>query len=235
MTEKSFFEELDKKLGHDDDNDFSYKSNMPEQNGKGFPVVLVVLAVVFVAVVVVLFSELLSRGEKANEATMPESAMEQTIGSDELSDEDVENAQKALEAAEEEDNVKPAVEGEDREVPAPKIEKKVKQIKAPSKIRTGDESTSSKKTPVVKKATVVPSGWQVQLAAVSSYQSAEKEWKRLKGSHPVLANQQYAIIEKEVNGKMLYRLRVVGMGSRDVADKLCADLQTQKVSCLVME
>lgn len=231
MTEKSFFEELDKKLGHEDENDFSYKPNMPEREGKGFPVVLVVLAVVFVAVVVVLFSELLSRGEKANEATMPESAIEQTIDADDITDEDVADAEKALEEAEEENNVKPAVVEEEREVPAPKTEKKVKQIKAPSKIRTGGGSASKTKP---SSTATVPSGWQVQLAAVSSRQSAENEWRRLKGRHPVLANQKYAIIEADVKGKKLYRLRVVGMGSRDAADKLCADLQAQNVSCLVM-
>ncbi len=236
--DKSFFEELDKKLG-EDKNDFSYKPTAPEN--KGFPTVLIILIVVFVAVAIILFSEFLSRGEKTNEAILPKN--EKTI---EI--EDTENLEKEIEQIEKNDNkevVKPLEklsvkieenvkkEVEKREVPAPKKIKKIKKIKQPIKVKTGI-SEAIKKTKQIVEKKIIPAGWQIQLAAVSSYQKAENEWKRLKILHPLLKRQTYKIFEKDIHGKKIYRLRIVGMFSRDSADSLCADLQAKGLACLVM-
>ncbi|MHA1550190.1 MAG: SPOR domain-containing protein [Alphaproteobacteria bacterium] len=231
MSEKSFFEELDKNLSSDRENDFSYKPLPPEKDGKSWPVVLIGLGIVFVAVVIILFSELLSTGDKSNEATLPEASIT-TEMSDELSAEDIEKAEDALEDASTE-NVKPALEKP--EVPQPTVKKNVQQIKAPPKISSKKHPTTKK---IVKKsippAQVIPTGWQVQLAAVSSRTSAENEWTRLSKKHAVLSGQKYAVIEKSIQGRTLYRLRVVGLASRDVADTLCATLQTQNLACIVI-
>ncbi len=101
MSDKSFFEELDKKLGKED-NDFSYKPTSFEKEDKGFPVILIVLAVVFVAVAVILFGELLSRGEKTNEAILPKTTQELTVESEgektkeDITDADLKDAEKHL-------------------------------------------------------------------------------------------------------------------------------------------
>ena len=234
MSEKSFFEELDKNLSSDRENDFSYKPLPPEKDGKSWPVVLIGLGIVFVAVVIILFSELLTNGEKSNEATLPEASISTEVSPEEgvLSAEDIEKAEDALEDASTE-NVKPTLEKSD--VPKTTIKKKVQQIKAPPKISSKKQPTTKN---VVKKSTtpaqVIPTGWQVQLAAVSSRTSAENEWTRLSKKHAVLSGQKYAVIEKSIQGRTLYRLRVVGLASRDAADSLCATLQTQNLACIVM-
>ncbi|MHA1541263.1 MAG: SPOR domain-containing protein [Alphaproteobacteria bacterium] len=233
--DKSFFEELDKKLG-EDKNDFSYKPTAPEN--KGFPTILIILIVVFIAVAIILFSEFLSRSEKTNEAVLPNNETtievedkEKTM--DAISEEDVKDAEEALENAsiKGEENVKAEVEK--REVPAPEKVKKVKKIKQPKKIKTGS-SKPAKKTKQIAEKKTIPAGWQIQLAAVSSYKNAENEWNRLRILHPLLKKQTHEIFEKNIHGKKIYRLRVVGMSSRDSADSLCADLQTEGLACLVM-
>jgi len=152
---------------------------------------------------------------------------------DAISEEDVKDAEEALENAsiKGEENVKAEVEK--REVPAPEKVKKVKKIKQPKKIKTGS-SKPAKKTKQIAEKKTIPAGWQIQLAAVSSYKNAENEWNRLRILHPLLKKQTHEIFEKNIHGKKIYRLRVVGMSSRDSADSLCADLQTEGLACLVM-
>lgn len=227
MTEKSFFEELDKKMGKPE-TDFSYR---PEAEKKGFPFILIGLGLVFVVAVAILLSEVFSQGEKTNEATL-----EETTEIVQPSTDEIEQAEKALENAPiTEENVKPAIDAP--EVPAPAVKKEVEQIKAPEKIETNPNLIKKpvKKAEKKEASIVTPTGWQVQLAAVSSRENANEEWNRLKSRHPILSDKQHAIFEKNIQGRIIYRLRVVGMTSQDSADKLCAELQTKGVSCLVMK
>ncbi|MBN2676135.1 MAG: SPOR domain-containing protein, partial [Alphaproteobacteria bacterium] len=169
------------------------------------------------------------------EAVLPEATIESVEGETDgtsVSEDEVKKAEEDLEeAGEMPENVKPAVEKP--EVKKPEVKKNVQQIKAPPKI----SATPVAQKKVVEKKTspqVIPDGWQIQLAAVSSRESAESEWTRLSKRHPVLQAQKYIVLEKEIQGRTLYRLRVVGLSSRDVADKLCSELQSQGLPCLVM-
>jgi len=75
----------------------------------------------------------------------------------------------------------------------------------------------------------------VQLAAVRSAQLAEAEWRRLRQHAPRLTDgHQPAVIEAEVNGHQVWRLRTAGFAGVAEASAFCSDIRAVKSDCWVV-
>lgn len=73
----------------------------------------------------------------------------------------------------------------------------------------------------------------VQLAATSSEASANAEWTRLSKDHPdLLSGAERFVVQADVNGKTVYRLRVGTFGSKADAVAFCAAFKAKGGNCL---
>lgn len=115
---------------------------------------------------------------------------------------------------------------------APKVVKPIK--KEPKYIEkatnvNGEVEISRAKQPVAKTG-----NWNVQITSTSSETAAKKEWMNLVKKYPnILQGQTHTISKTEINGKILYRLRVSNLASSNVATELCNKLKANKVECFI--
>ncbi|MBP5855741.1 SPOR domain-containing protein [Marivibrio halodurans] len=79
------------------------------------------------------------------------------------------------------------------------------------------------------------SGWQVQIAALSSEADARAAWSRVQQAHDAeLGDLTLAVQRAEVNGKTYYRVRGGPLASRDAANAVCTALKAKEQACLVV-
>jgi hypothetical protein len=79
-------------------------------------------------------------------------------------------------------------------------------------------------------------GFQVQLAAVSTQEAAQAEWKRVSARHKELAGLTPAIVKADLGDKgTYYRLRAGPLADKAAADGLCSTLAADKIGCIVIK
>lgn len=79
-----------------------------------------------------------------------------------------------------------------------------------------------------------PNGeYLVQVGAFSSPENVRRAWAILSSKHKGLAAFDYASSTVSQNGKMLYRLSAVGLGSRESAKDLCLSIKAKGGACIV--
>ena len=88
----------------------------------------------------------------------------------------------------------------------------------------------------VAKPSVKTSGkYQVQIAALRSYNAAESMWKKLSKTHySIIGGHGHKIIKAVVKGVTYYRLRVVGFTSKSSASGVCKKLKARGQGCMVL-
>ncbi|MGB1360988.1 MAG: SPOR domain-containing protein [Alphaproteobacteria bacterium] len=111
---------------------------------------------------------------------------------------------------------------EAKEQPVKKQEKKKEVKKA---------KPAKKKQPV--KVATSSTGWKVQVASVGSDAQAKATYKSLGKKIPVVANYRLYIEKAVVKGKTYHRVQLVGMTSKDDANKVCKAIKSSGGSCIV--
>lgn len=106
--------------------------------------------------------------------------------------------------------------------------------------KTADAKTADAKTAEDQKqvAAAAPSGFRIQLAAVSSAEDANRQWQRLMEKNKDLLGGLHLMVEKvEVPAKKqtLYRIQAGPFKSEAEAKDLCAKLSARKVSCFFVK
>jgi len=128
--------------------------------------------------------------------------------------------------------------------PAPAAQKPASRQAAPSELRLverpsniqGEVVVERDKSPAPIKTAAAPApaggAWTVQLASGDDAKKVEVEWGRLSARHgALLSGATHKVIPAEVNGRQVYRLRVVGFGSFAEADALCSKLKSAGAAC----
>lgn len=88
---------------------------------------------------------------------------------------------------------------------------------------------------VTKAASPAGSRPMVQLAAAGSAQRAVAEWRRLRQRAPKLTDGHLpAVIEAEVNGQQVWRLRAAGFADVAEASAFCTGIRAVKADCWVV-
>ncbi|WP_264812933.1 SPOR domain-containing protein, partial [Gluconacetobacter sacchari] len=86
--------------------------------------------------------------------------------------------------------------------------------------------------PAATPAPVAEGRYGVQLAALDSQQSAEKEWARLTQHYPDLFGGHTPVIERtERNGAVFFRLRTRGFASIAQATSFCEHVRLNGLAC----
>lgn len=100
---------------------------------------------------------------------------------------------------------------------------------APAEIREAAASSGSSVDP-----DTLPAGTRlVQLGAFDSPELAELQWVRLVGGHSdLLGSKQYYVQRAESNGRIFYRLRVLGFEDRNAQRAICEALRARSVDCI---
>ncbi len=238
MTDKGFFEDVQQQnVTQDPDpfaSDFTYRPEQEKQN-RSFPLIVVVVGLIFGIIIAVLIGEMLAKPEQ-DQATLPVIQNADTLKT---------SIDTSVDSTEQDPVVYTKIrpEAQQKEVTdvqaipvAPKapVVQRPSTVKVVKKVQTPPTVKTPVATPSVKPVTAVPTGWQVQMLSVSSEKAAEAEWKRLKNKYPnLLSGKQYAVVKKTVSGKTVYRLRVVGLSTRASADALCKNLKALGQSCYV--
>jgi cell division protein FtsN len=76
------------------------------------------------------------------------------------------------------------------------------------------------------------SGFKIQLGAYSSEAEAKQNWARISSKYASqLGGHSHIIAQAVVNGRTVYRLRVAGYATADVAKQACAKLSTAGQAC----
>jgi cell division septation protein DedD len=111
--------------------------------------------------------------------------------------------------------------------------------------KTGDAKPADGKTTDAKPAedakqvaAVPPSGFRIQLAAVSSADDASRQWQKIIDKNKDLLGSVHLMIEKvEVPAKkqILYRIQAGPFKSETEAKDICAKLVARKVSCFFVK
>jgi len=100
------------------------------------------------------------------------------------------------------------------------------------------KTADAKNAEETKQVAVAPSGFRVQLAAVSSADDANRQWQRIVEKNKDLLGGLHLMIEKvEVPAKKqtLYRIQAGPFKSESEAKDLCAKLAARKVSCFFVK
>jgi cell division septation protein DedD len=87
-------------------------------------------------------------------------------------------------------------------------------------------------------AAAPPSGFRIQLAAVSSAEDANRQWQRILSNNKDLLGSLHLMVEKvEIPKKnqTLYRLQAGPFKSEAEAKDVCAKLAARKVSCFFVK
>lgn len=123
--------------------------------------------------------------------------------------------------------------------PTPVVKAPAPVVKAPTPVpvATKPAPVAPKPAPVVAKAEPAPAatsggGGQVQLGSFASQALANSAWKSMSGRFAVLAPLAQSVVQAEVNGKTVYRLRVAAGGK---AGDICAKLKVAGEACLVVK
>lgn len=78
-----------------------------------------------------------------------------------------------------------------------------------------------------------PGARLVQLGAFDSESAADEQWRRYVAAHgDLLGNRDRAIQRAESNGRVFYRLRVVGFADDNDQSALCEALRARQVACI---
>jgi cell division septation protein DedD len=109
----------------------------------------------------------------------------------------------------------------------------------PADAKAADTKTAeAKKAEEQTQAATAPSGFRIQLAAVSSADDASRQWQRLMEKNKDLLGGLHLMVEKvEVPAKkqVLYRIQAGPFKSESEAKDLCAKLAARKVSCFFVK
>jgi|GEM_PF-2826467 len=128
--------------------------------------------------------------------------------------------------------------------PAPAAQKPAGRQVVPSELRLVERPSDiqgevvverdNSPAPIKTASAPAPSGgaWTVQLASGDDAKKVEAEWGKLSARHgALLSGATHKVIPAEVNGRQVYRLRVVGFGSFAEADALCSKLKSAGAAC----
>lgn len=88
------------------------------------------------------------------------------------------------------------------------------------------------------RGTAATAGYLIQLGALPSQDSAQREWSRIESRHPDLVRDRSpTIIPVELNSQMgtVFRLRTGPFGELTQARTLCAEFRSQKQDCFVVK
>lgn len=82
---------------------------------------------------------------------------------------------------------------------------------------------------------VANGAYRIQLAAVKTAEQAEKEWQRIKGSNPEMANLHMTSTRVDLGEKgVFYRVQAGPVADATAADRLCAGLKSKGQGCIVV-
>ena len=124
-----------------------------------------------------------------------------------------------------------------RPAPPRPVPAEVRLVERPSPIRgevmvERDRAPAPAAAPVAVAAAVPAGPWMVQIASGENAERTEAEWGRLVARHgAVLAGQTHRVIPAEVDGRQVFRLRVVGFASLADANAFCARFQAAGGNC----
>ena len=104
--------------------------------------------------------------------------------------------------------------------------------------KTADEKKAEDKKAEEKQVAAAPSGFRIQLAAVSSADDATQYWQRIKSKNNDLLGGLKLMIEKvdlPAKKQTLYRIQAGPFKSESEAKDVCAKLAARKVSCFFVK
>jgi cell division septation protein DedD len=122
-----------------------------------------------------------------------------------------------------------------RPVPA-----ELRLIERPSSVRgevvverdTSPAPAPAPAAPAPARAAATGGAWTVQLASGDNAARTEAEWGRLLNRHgAILSGLTHTVIPAEVNGRQVFRLRVIGFANFAEADALCTRLKAAGAAC----
>ncbi|MBG1231356.1 SPOR domain-containing protein [Aestuariivirga litoralis] len=83
-------------------------------------------------------------------------------------------------------------------------------------------------------STSVMSGWVVQISSANSEDAAWSSWKKMQGSHAVLAGENASVIKADLGARgTFYRVRMGGYDNQTAAMKACLKIKAGGVACYV--
>ena len=78
------------------------------------------------------------------------------------------------------------------------------------------------------------SGWTVQVSSATTETLAWDSWKKIQGSHKILAGQKANVVKAELGAKgTFYRVRLGHFADQSTAKSACMKLKSGGVSCFV--